>query len=83
MAQLGGIAMLDPTDTAAKNQFFFGGIEGCRFRRPVVPGDTLMMRVTVTKFNKRFGIVKMDAKGYVGEQLAVEAELTLAMGKAN
>lgn len=41
-----------------------------------------MMRVEVTKFNKRFGIVKMDAKGYVGEDLAVEAELTLAMGKA-
>jgi len=82
MAQLGGIAMLDPSQpAAARNQFFFGGIEACRFRRPVVPGDTLMMRVTVTKFNKRFGIVKMDAKGYVGEQLAVEAELTLAMGK--
>ena len=42
MAQLGGIAMLDPSDTAAKNQFFFGGIEGCRFRRHVVPGDTLV-----------------------------------------
>jgi 3-hydroxyacyl-[acyl-carrier-protein] dehydratase len=83
MAQLGGIAMLDPNDTAAKNQFFFGGIEGCRFRKPVVPGDTLMMRVEVSKFNKRFGIVKMDAKGYVGDELAVEAELTLAMGKAS
>lgn len=42
MAQLGGIAMLDPSDEAAKNQFFFGGIEGCRFRKPVVPGDTLV-----------------------------------------
>eukprot|EP00877_Chromochloris_zofingiensis_P007207 jgi/Chrzof1/273/Cz01g09160.t1_FABZ[v5.2] len=83
MAQLAGIVMLDPKDQEAKNQFFFGGIEGCRFRRPVVPGDTLMMRVEVTKFNKRFGIVKVDAKGYVGEELAVEAELTLAMGKAS
>lgn len=42
MAQLGGIVMLDPKDSAAKEQFFFGGIEGCRFRRPVVPGDTLV-----------------------------------------
>lgn len=83
MAQLGGIVMLDPTDTAAKEAFFFGGLEACRFRRPVVPGDTLMMRVEVKKFNKRFGIVKMDAKGYVGTELAVEAELTLAMGKSN
>ncbi len=42
MAQLGGLVMLDPKDQAAKEQFFFGGIEGCRFRRPVVPGDTLV-----------------------------------------
>jgi 3-hydroxymyristoyl/3-hydroxydecanoyl-(acyl carrier protein) dehydratase len=42
MAQLGGIVMLDPNDQAGKEQFFFGGIEGCRFRRPVVPGDTLV-----------------------------------------
>lgn len=34
--------MLDPEDTAAKGLFFFGGIEGCRFRKPVVPGDTLV-----------------------------------------
>eukprot|EP00878_Enallax_costatus_P002172 GHUV01002341.1.p1 GENE.GHUV01002341.1~~GHUV01002341.1.p1 ORF type:complete len:230 (+),score=71.21 GHUV01002341.1:68-757(+) len=83
MAQLGGLVMLDPNNQEAKEQFFFGGIEGCRFRRPVVPGDTLMMRVEVTKYNKRFGIVKMAAKGYVGTELAVEAELTLAMGKAS
>ena len=44
---------------------------------------TQMMRVEVTKYNKRFGIVKMAAKGYVGADLAVEAELTLAMGKAS
>ncbi len=42
-----------------------------------------MMRVEVTKYNKRFGIVKMNAKGYVGTELAVEAQLTLAMGKAS
>lgn len=81
MAQLAGIAMLDPEDTAAKGLFFFGGIENCRFRKPVVPGDMLMMRTEVTKFNKKFGIVKVDAKGYVGNELAVEAELTLAMAK--
>lgn len=81
MAQLGGICMLDPNDTAGKNNFFFGGIDSCKFRRPVVPGDCLMMRVELTKFNKRFGMAKMSAKGYVGEALAVEAELTLVLAK--
>lgn len=40
-----------------------------------------MMRVDVTKFNKKFGICKMDAKAYVGEDVVCEAELTLVMGK--
>mmetsp|Transcript_26568 Transcript_26568/g.47272 ORF Transcript_26568/g.47272 Transcript_26568/m.47272 type:complete len:218 (-) Transcript_26568:81-734(-) len=81
MAQLGGICMLDPNDTAGKNNFFFGGIDSCKFRRPVIPGDCLMMRVELTKFNKRFGMAKMSAKGYVGQALAVEAELTLVLAK--
>lgn len=42
MAQLGGIVMMDPKDQAAKKNFFFGGIDGCKFRRPVVPGDSLV-----------------------------------------
>ena len=42
MAQLGGIVMMDPEDQTAKKNFFFGGIDGCKFRRPVVPGDTLV-----------------------------------------
>lgn len=41
MAQLGGIVMLDP-EGPSKEQFFFGGIEKCRFKKPVVPGDTLV-----------------------------------------
>jgi 3-hydroxymyristoyl/3-hydroxydecanoyl-(acyl carrier protein) dehydratase len=47
MAQLGGLVMLDPEDKAAKGLFFFGGIEGCRFRKPVVPGDTLVSKAWV------------------------------------
>lgn len=81
MAQLGGIVMIDPADAAQQNNFFFGGVDNLRWRKPVVPGDVLMMRVDVTKFNKRFGICKMDAKAYVGEDLVCEAELTLVMAK--
>ena len=82
MAQLGGIVMMDPADKAAQQNFFFGGIEGCKFRRPVVPGDTLMMHVQLTKFNKRFGIAKMAAKAFIGDEICCEAELTLVMAPA-
>lgn len=81
MAQLGGIVMMDPADKSSQQNFFFGGIEGCKFRRPVVPGDCVMMRVELTKFNKRFGIAKMHATAYVGADLCCEAELTLVMAK--
>jgi len=78
MAQVGGIAMMDPDDP--KENFFFGGIDKCKFRKPVTPGDTLMIRATLKKMNKRFGVAKMDAKCYVGGAVVSEAELTLYMG---
>ncbi len=52
-----------------------------RVHRPPLAHPSQMMRAEVTKYNKRFGIVKVAATGYVGEDLVVEAELTLAMAK--
>ena len=63
-----------------QQEFFFAGIDGVKFRRPVVPGDQLVMKVVLTKLNKRFGIAKMKGQAFVGEELACEAELTLALG---
>ena len=42
MAQLGGIVMLDPSAEKQNNNFFFGGVDGVKWRKPVVPGDTLV-----------------------------------------
>ena len=42
LAQLAGILMLRDLDDSAKENFFFGGIDNCRFKRPVVPGDALV-----------------------------------------
>jgi len=78
LAQVGGIALMDPDDP--KENFFFGGIDGCKFRKPVVPGDTLMLKVALKKMNKRFGVAKTTAQAFVGEDLVCEAELTLYMG---
>lgn len=46
--------------------------------KPCMPPQ--MMKVTIKKYNKRYGIVKCDAKAYVGSDLVCEAQLTLAMG---
>jgi 3-hydroxyacyl-[acyl-carrier-protein] dehydratase len=53
---------------------FFAAIEGARFRRPVVPGDTLVIEVTVEKNRKRMWKVKACAR--VGDEVVCEAGLT-------
>eukprot|EP00803_Ostreobium_quekettii_P000556 evm.model.scf_322.5 EVM.evm.TU.scf_322.5 scf_322:88790-90652(-) len=82
LAQLGGLLVLEDADESARSNFFFGGVENCRFRKPVVPGDTLMMRVEITKFNKRFGICKVNGKAYVGSDIVCDADLTLVIAKS-
>ena len=56
---------------------YFVGIDGARFKRPVEPGDQLMMEVEILRQSR--GIWKFQAKASVGEQLAVEAELMCTM----
>jgi 3-hydroxyacyl-[acyl-carrier-protein] dehydratase len=57
--------------------YYFAGIEGARFKRPVEPGDQLLLDVTMGRM--KAGIFKFSAKALVGEEVAVEAELTCAM----
>ena len=79
MAQVGGLIVLDPSSGGDKENFFFAGIDNVKFRRPIVPGDTLIMKVTLDKLNKRFGVAKMSGSAYVGDELVVEALMTFAI----
>ncbi len=62
-----------------KTIYYFAGIDGVRFKRPVEPGDQLILDVSVARM--RAGIWKFDAKALVGEEIAVEAELMVAIRK--
>ena len=57
--------------------YYFVGIDGARFKRPVEPGDQLILDVTLDRM--RSGIFKFKGRGLVGEELAVEAELMCTM----
>ncbi|GAQ81230.1 3-hydroxyacyl-ACP dehydrase [Klebsormidium nitens] len=81
LAQVGGIVLLSPEVGGSKENFFFAGVDNVRWRKPVVPGDTLLLRVTLTKLQKRFGIAKLDAKAYVNGEVVCEGELMLMIGK--
>ena len=60
-----------------KTVYYFAGIEGARFKRPVEPGDQLILDVVMGRM--KAGIFKFQARALVGEEVAVEAELTCAM----
>ena len=60
-----------------KTVYYFAGIDGARFKRPVEPGDQLLLDVSLDRM--KAGIFKFKAYARVGEALAVEAELMCTM----
>lgn len=60
-----------------KTVYYFAGIDGARFKRPVEPGDQLILEVELDRV--RAGIFKFRAKALVGEDVATEAELMCTM----
>jgi 3-hydroxyacyl-[acyl-carrier-protein] dehydratase len=82
MAQLAGCVMAEMEGAEPGAIFFFGGADGVKWKKPVVPGDVLVMEVEVLKFNKRYGICKAAGKAYVDGKIAVEvATMTFAQAK--
>lgn len=67
--------------TGARNPrplYFLAGVDEARFRRPVVPGDSLTVQVDVEK--ERRGIWRFDCTASVGEEKAVSAKIMCAPG---
>jgi 3-hydroxyacyl-[acyl-carrier-protein] dehydratase len=57
--------------------YYFVGIDGARFKRPVVPGDQLVLEAELTR--AKSSIYKFRTRAMVGAELAVEAELMCTM----
>lgn len=79
LAQVGAVALLSLPANQGKIGLF-AGIDGVRFRRPVRPGDTLRLEVTLTK--QRGPIGKGEGKATVDGQLAASGEFTFAVAAA-
>ncbi len=77
LAQVGAVAVLKMPQFAGKIAYF-AGIDGVRFRRPVVPGDCLRLEVEIVKLRGRAG--KGYGVAYVGGEAACEAEILFAIG---
>jgi len=79
MAQVGAAVLLSMKENQGKNALF-AGIDEFRFRRPVVPGDTLRMEVTLGKRVGRIG--KGKAIASVDGQVVAEGIFTFVLAKA-
>jgi UDP-3-O-[3-hydroxymyristoyl] N-acetylglucosamine deacetylase/3-hydroxyacyl-[acyl-carrier-protein] dehydratase len=80
MAQTGGILVLSTVDDPSKYWTYFLGIDNCKFRRMVRPGDTIILKCELMAPIKR-GIAKMIGTAYVGNNVVSEATLTARIVK--
>lgn len=79
MAQVGAIlAYLTDREEFGGQLVYFAGLDEVRFRRKVVPGDQLIIKVEVVK--RKSKVYKLAAKAYVEEKLAAEAQLMATFG---
>jgi 3-hydroxyacyl-[acyl-carrier-protein] dehydratase len=73
MAQVGGVGLLASIPDSNRKLIYLTGIDRCKFRRPVVPGDQLVIDVDLLSIKSRISKCRATAK--VGGALAAEAEL--------
>ena len=79
MAQTGGMLFLASRKQEQNDAvFYFMGMDKVRFRKPVVPGDQLVMTVQLLKLRK--AVVKMAATASVDQTLVAEAEFMATIG---
>ena len=77
MAQVGGLIVTQMPDLP-KGLFVFAGIDGVRFRRPVVPGDQLVIACELLSLKRqRFG--KISGRATVDDQLVCSGELMFSL----
>lgn len=74
LAQCGAILALREIENRDQKLVLFTGIKEARFRRPVVPGDTLVLEVTAIRTGSRIQRMRGEAK--VDGQICADAELT-------
>ncbi len=78
MAQVGGIlAYKSASHLMERRLFYFMAMDKVKFRRPVVPGDQLILELVALRRGQR--VWRMQGKAFVRENLAAEAELTAAI----
>ena len=79
LAQASALLSFDALGASPDDQmiYYFAGMNDVRFRRPVEPGDQLILEAELLRM--KAGIFNFKTRALVGDELAVEAELTCAV----
>lgn len=72
MAQTGGIMLLNALDDPEEYVAYFASIDNVKFRKPVIPGDTLRFELSVISMKR--GLAKMHGDSYVGNNKVAEGD---------
>jgi beta-hydroxyacyl-ACP dehydratase FabZ len=79
MAQAGGFLLFSQVEDRDGKLIYFTGIDKCRFRKPVVPGDQLIFEVELVA--KRSTFAKIKGRALVDDEVVCEAEMMSALVK--
>ncbi len=77
MAQAGGFLLFSQVDEREGKLIYFTGIDKCRFRKPVIPGDQLIFEVELVA--KRSTFAKIKGRALVNDEVVCEAEMMSAL----
>jgi beta-hydroxyacyl-ACP dehydratase FabZ len=80
MAQAGGFLLFSGVEDREGKLIYFTGIDNCRFRKPVVPGDTIVFEVELV--SKRRTFAKIRGRALVNDEVVCEAEMLSALAEA-
>jgi beta-hydroxyacyl-ACP dehydratase FabZ len=79
LGQAGGVLVIESTPPENRGKLiYFMGFDRVRFRKPVVPGDQLMLELKILKLRSK--VVKMEGVARVDGEIAAEAQLLAAYG---
>jgi beta-hydroxyacyl-ACP dehydratase FabZ len=77
MAQTAGVLMLASLPDRESKLVFFTGIDGAKFRKPVIPGDQLKLELDVLRLRPRY--IRLRGKAFVDGLLVAEAEISSSL----
>jgi len=78
MVQSGALLLYETLPEIDKDQICFAGIDGARFRKPVLPGDQLIFTVEIMK--QRSNVIKMAGKTHVEGHQVAQANIMAVIG---